>query len=181
MVDLDALARRARRRAEWGRARMACRIAAAIAPLAVVSAAAGADPGVCACAAVLLFVTSALLRWRSQLGVDSAHDGLLLGTLPLGAALLLGDCDVECYNASVLSGPMLACSIAGALVGIGVTLRAVRVRRHRTLRWVLTLLVAAMTAALGCAGLGLGGVVSVLIALGAVAGTSWIPVSLRAP
>lgn len=179
MVDLDALARRARRRAEWGRARMACRIAAAIAPLALASMVGGADPGVCACAAAVLFVTSALLRWRSQLGVESTRDGLLLGTLPLGAALLLGDCEVECSTASVLSAPMLACSLAGALVGIGVTLRAVQMRRHRALRWVSTLIVAAMTTALGCAGLGLSGAISVLIALGAIAATSWIPVALR--
>ena len=37
MVDLDALARDARRTSEWGRARMACRIVVVIAALARVA------------------------------------------------------------------------------------------------------------------------------------------------
>jgi hypothetical protein len=45
---------------------------------------------------------------------------------------------------------------------------------------LLTLLVASTTAALGCAGLGLGGVIATLIAVPLVAGLAWVPVALRA-
>lgn len=180
MVDLETLARRAQRTAEWGRARMACRIAGVVAPLALVPLAGGASLATCACLAVALFAVSALLRWRNQIGVESVRDGLLLGAVPLVAALFLRGCGVECASLGSFGEAELACVVAGALAGVGVTWRALQAPTPRGRRWLLTLLVASMTAALGCAGLGVGGMLAAVIALPLVAGAAWIPAALRA-
>jgi hypothetical protein len=179
MVDLDALATRARKTAEWGRARMACRIAVVVAPLALVPWVGGAAPAVCACLAAALFAVAALLRWRHRIGVEAVRDGLLLGGIPLVAALFLRGCGVECAPTGAFAEAELACVIAGAVAGLGVTWRALHAPTRRARRWLLTLLVASMTAALGCAGLGIGGVLAAVIALPAVAGATWLPVALR--
>jgi hypothetical protein len=179
MVDLDALARRARRTAEWGRLRMASRIALIIAAFAVAPLLGGADPALCGCLAMGLFVACALLRWRTQVGVEAVRDGLVLGAVPLAAALLLRGCGIECSSLGAFGQAETACVLAGAVAGLGVTWRALRTPTPRGGRWLLTLLVASMTAALGCAGLGIGGVMAALIALPVVAGLAWIPVALR--
>lgn len=180
MVDLDALATRARRAAEWSRTRMACRIAVVVAPLALVPLAGGVAPSVCACLAVALFAITALLRWRHQIGVEAVRDGLLLGGVPLVAALVLRGCGVTCSSFHVFGGAELACVVAGGVAGLGVTWRALRAPTHRGRRWILTLLVASMTAAVGCAGLGIGGVLAALLALPLIAGVAWVPFVLRA-
>jgi hypothetical protein len=180
MVDLDQLATRARRTAEWGRVRMACRIAAVVAPFAVVPLVGGAALATCACLAVALFAVAALLRWHDQVGVEAARDGLLLGAVPLVAALFLRGCGVECASLGAVGEAELACIVAGAAAGLGVTWRAIQTPAPRGRRWLLTLLVASMTAALGCAGLGIGGVLAAVIALPLVAGIAWVPATLRA-
>lgn len=179
MVDLDALATRARRTAEWGRLRMACRIAVVVAPLALFPLVGGATLATCACLAVVLFVVAALIRWRDQVGVEAVRDGLLLGAVPLVAALFLRGCAVECSSLGAVGEAELVCLAAGAVAGLGVTGRALQSPSPRGRRWLLTLIVASMTAALGCAGLGIGGVLAVVIALPLVAGAAWIPVALR--
>jgi hypothetical protein len=180
MVDLDALATRARRAAELGRARMACRIAAVVAPLTLVPLVGGASLATCACLAVALFVVASLLRWRDQVGVDATRDGLLLGAVPLVAALFLRGCGVECASLGAVGEAELGCIVAGAAAGLGVTWRALQSPAPRGRRWLLTLLVASMTAVLGCAGLGIGGVLAAVIALPLVASAAWIPAALRA-
>jgi hypothetical protein len=183
MVDLDALATRARRTAEWSRARMACRIALVVALLGLVPLLGGAAPATCACLTVVLFAGAAFLRWRDRVGVEAVRDGLALGAVPLVAALFLRGCGVECASLGAIGPAEVACIVAGAVAGLGVTWRTLRTpvpRRRRRRRWLLTVLVASLTAALGCAGLGLGGVLAAVIALSLVAGVTWIPVALRA-
>ena len=180
MVDLETLATQARRTAEWSRVRMACRIALIVVALAVVPLVGGAALATCACLAVGLFAVAALLRWRSRVGVDSVRDGLLLGAVPLTAALLLRGCGIQCASLGSFGQAELACVIAGAVAGLGVTWRASQSPAPRGRRWVQTLVVASLTAALGCAGLGLGGALAALIALPLVAGAAWIPTVVRA-
>lgn len=181
MVDLDKLARRARRAAEWSRVRMACRIALVVAPVGLVPLVGGAEPALCACLGVALFVAAALLRWRHQVGVEAVSEGLLLGGVPMVAACFLRGCGVDCGPYCSFSGAELVCVVAGAIAGLGVTWRALHAPQPRARRWLLTLLVASLTAALGCAGLCLGGVLATSIALPLVAGVAWIPAALRAP
>ena len=179
MVDLDALASRAQRTAEWGRARMACRVIVVVAPLTLVPLVGGARLEVCACLGVTLFVAVALLRWRSQIGVEAVRDGLLFGGVPVVVALVLRGCGLECSPFGAFGKAELACVLGGAAAGLGVTWRARRAPATQAQRWRLTLLIASMTAALGCAGLGLGGVLAAAVALPVAAGVGWLPVALR--
>jgi len=158
---------------------MACRIAIVIAPLALVPIISGASATNCACLAVALFAVAAYLRWRSQLGRDAVWDGLIMGTVPLLTALLLRSCGANCGPLGTFSEAELACVLAGAVAGAGVTLRAAELPAHRAERWLLSVLVASVTAALGCVGLGLGGVLATLGAITVAGAASWIPVRLR--
>jgi len=158
---------------------MACRIAAVVAPLTLVPLAGGASLAACGCLGVALFAMAAFLRWRDRVGVEATRDGLLLGAVPLVAALFLRGCDLECASLGAVGKAELACFVAGAVAGLGVTWRALHSSAPRARRWLLTLLVASMTAALGCAGLGIGGVLSAVIALSLVASVAWVPAVLR--
>ena len=73
-----------------------------------------------------------------------------------------------------------ACFAAGALAGVTISLLVTRAPADRRRRWLTTLLVASLTSALGCVGLGAAGVLFTVVALVASATLVWIPVSLRA-
>lgn len=178
MVDLEQLARRARVAAEWGRARMAARVAVPIAPLAFVAASTGADGARCIALTALLFAAAAFLRWRDRRGVEIARDGLLLGALPVAAVFALHSGGYQCCAPGEITRADVACVLAGALAGVGVTLSAARTRlgAGRGRRWLSTLMVAALTTSLGCLGLGMGSLVVTLATVAACSLAAWIPV-----
>ncbi|HVK86183.1 MAG TPA: hypothetical protein VM513_18815 [Kofleriaceae bacterium] len=180
MVDVEALAGRAQRVAARSRVRMACRIAVVIVPLACLSLANGGQVGACACLGAALFAVAAYHRWRDRAGVDAVRTGLLLGAVPLVAALGLNACGMQCAPGWAITEAEVACFAAGAIAGIAASLLVARTPRDRRRRWVSTILVASLTAALGCVGLGAAGVLSTLVALVASASVVWIPVALRA-
>lgn len=180
MVDVDVLAQRARRVAARSRVRMACRVAIVVAPLACIPFLGGAHAPTCACFGLVLFAVAAFLRWRDRTGVKAVSIGLALGAVPLFAALALRACGVECSQMWSFSEAESACFTAGAIAGIGATLLVARSSQDRRRQWIGTILIASLTAALGCLGLGTMGIVSTLVALVASATVVWIPVSLRA-
>lgn len=180
MVDVEALAHRARRVAERSRARMAGRVAFAVVLLAVVPLANGAHAGSCVCMAVVLFAVAALLRWRDRTGLETVTAGLVLGTIPVIAALAIPNCGIECTQIWSLDEAELACFAAGLIAGAGVSLHVARASSDRRRRWLMTILVASLTASLGCVGLGAAGVLSTLVAVLASATVVWIPVAVRA-
>lgn len=180
MVDVEALARRARGVAERSRMRMAIRVAAVVLPLACIPIGAGANAGACVCIGLVLLAVTMLLRWRDRTGRDAVTTGLALGAIPLVAAVGLRACGIECAQFWSLGEAEVACFAAGAIAGVAASLLVARGERERRKRWLLTLGVASLTATLGCAGLGTAGIVSTLVALIASATIVWIPVSLRA-
>jgi hypothetical protein len=180
MVDVEALAARVKRVAERSRARMACRIALVVLPLACVPFAAGASAAACACLGTALFAVAAYCRWRDRAGVEAVTTGLLLGSVPVIAALGLRACGLECAQFGAMGEAELACFAAGAVAGIAASLVAARTAQPRRRAWLMTILVASLTAALGCVGLGAAGVLATLVALVASATVVWIPVALRA-
>lgn len=159
---------------------MACRIAWVVAPLACVPVMVGAPGSACACLGALLFVVAAYCRWRDRTGGDAASTGLVLGAVPLVAALGLRACGLECGRLGALDEAAIACFAAGAIAGIAASVLAARTPAPRRRSWLITILVASLTAALGCVGLGTAGVLSTVAALLASATVVWIPVSLRA-
>jgi len=180
MVDVEALAARARHVAARSRLRMACRVGLAIIPLACAPLASGANTGACACLALALFAVAVYCRWRDRTGLDAVTTGLLLGIVPLAAALVLRACGIQCAQLWALTEAEAVCLGAGATAGIAASLVVVRASQQRRRRWLITILVASLTAALGCAGLGAAGVLSALVALVAGATVVWIPVAVRA-
>jgi hypothetical protein len=180
MVDVEALAHRARRVADRGRARMAIRVAWAIAPLASLSIASGAHAGGCLCIGVVLLAVASWLRWRGRAGIEAVTTGLVLGAMPFAAALLLRTCGIECGKLGSITPAELTCFAAGAVAGAGVSLRMARASHDRRGRWLATLFVASLTAAVGCVGLGAAGVLATLVAMLASATVVWIPIAARA-
>jgi hypothetical protein len=177
MVDLEALSRRARRAAEWGRLRAACRIAAGVLPLILAAGAVGGVrlPVVVAIGAVLL-ATCIALRWHSATGAGAARSGLALGAVPMAAALVTvaveGWCDPD--RAVTVCGA--GCLVAGLVAGCGSAYYAVRAAsRRRLATWAEIGVVASLTAALGCVGLGLGSGLAVIAAVVGGAALAGVP------
>jgi hypothetical protein len=166
MVDLEQLARRARWAGEAGRVRAAIRGAAAVIPLAVIAAAAGGSVKACLCLGLLLFTAAVALRWWHGDGARAASLGLWFGLLPLGASLLtvrLGG-SLGGPGAFDPCGPL--CLAAGLAAGAGAAYYAMRAGgRPLLVRWAAAGFIASLTAALGCAPMGLA---SALVIVGAV-------------
>lgn len=166
MIDLDRLARQARRAGELGRVRAAVRGSAVVIPLAAGSAVVGRSVGACACLGALLFVASIALRWWRAEGGRAAHLGLSFGLLPLAASLFtvrfggslgrLGSFD-PC-------GPL--CLAAGLAAGVAAAYHAVRVGGQARLgRWASAAIIASLTAALGCVPMGIGSTLAIVLAV----------------
>jgi hypothetical protein len=180
MVDLEALAKRALRAAEWGRLRSASRIAAAVVPSAAVAILISPHrAAVFAIGLVLLAVTIAL-GWHNADGGRAARSGLKLGAIPMTAALFTiaveGWCDPD--RAVTLCGA--GCLLAGLAAGGASAWYAVRTQTPRRFRfWSQVGLVASLTTSLGCIGLGFGGALAVLAAMAAGAAVAWVPARTR--
>jgi hypothetical protein len=174
MVDLDALARRARSTAEWSRARMAARVGAVVAPLTLGAYLAGGEAAMCVCLGALLFMTTGALRYWHQGGVTGARIGLLMGMVPTVAACALGACGVPCAPATEFAAGEWVCLGAGTIAGAGVAVWASDALGD--LRGLgVAALVATMTSALGCVGLGEGALALVLPALLLSSALTWGP------
>lgn len=180
MVDLEDLARRARRTAERSRVRMACRVGVPIAGLTLASVASGTSISTCACIAAALFVVAALLRWRDRIGVECVTAGLALGAVPAVVAVILQGCGLACREGPAVSVGEVMCLLAGALAGLGVTWRAISAAGARPRRWIATLLIALATAALGCVGLGTAALAATILVVVAAATLALIPMAARA-
>jgi hypothetical protein len=166
MADLQHLARRARRAGELGRLRAAARGATVILPLAALCAVIGGSVGECICIGVLLFATAVGLGWWHADGARATRLGLLFGLIPLTASLVtirLGGA-LGTMGALDPCGPL--CGLAGVIAGSAAAYYAVRVGGQRHLqRWGAAALMASLTAALGCAPMGLS---SSLVVVGSV-------------
>jgi hypothetical protein len=176
MVDLDALARRARRAAEWGRLRAASRIGAVVVPFALLALVVSPRREPVAAIALVLLAVTITLGWRSTEGLRAARSGLKLGAIPMCAALFTiaveGWCDPD--RAVTLCGA--GCLLAGLLAGGASAWYAVRTQTPGRLRvWSQIGLVVSLTTALGCAGLGFGSALAVVASMAGGAAVAWLP------
>jgi len=180
MVDLERLARRARRAAELGRLRTASRIAFAIVPLVVIALLAGVSaPAVLAIGSVLLAL-SVGLGWANANGGRAARSGLALGAIPMAAALFTAAIEgwQEPGRGLTLCG--FGCVIAGLIAGGGSAWYAMRTEAPRRLAtWGQIGLVASLTTALGRIGLGVGSALAVIAAIAAGSALAWMPARTR--
>jgi hypothetical protein len=181
MVDLDALARRTRRAAEWGRLRSAGRVALAVVPLMLLALAVSPDHAAIVGVSLALLAVTIGLGWLNAEGARAARSGLKIGAIPMTVGLFTiaveGWCDPN--RAVTLCG--IGCLLAGVLAGAASAWYAVRTQAPGRLRtWGEIGLVASLTTAMGCVGLGLGSALAVVGAMVAGAAVAWVPARARA-
>ena len=179
MIDLEALAKQARCASDWGRARMAMRVGGLVAALTLVALASSAAPSVCALGGLILFATAVALRFWNQIGVEAVRIGLPLGGIPLAVGIVLQRMGVRCASLEDISQAEVVCLLAGAIAGAGVTVWAARKQIDCLRRWPAAVLVASLTAMLGCLGLGSVGMLATVATLILSSGVAWIPMAAR--
>jgi hypothetical protein len=183
MVDLDALARRARRAAEWGHLRRASRVAFAVVPLTLLSMAVSADRALVAGIGAVLLAISVGLGWWSAEGGRAARAGLKLGAVPMAVALFTVAVEGWCDPRRALTPCGAGCLLAGVFAGAASAWCATRTQfpsfPGRLRVGGAIGLVASLTAALGCVGLGFGSASAVLAALAGGAAVGWAPARAR--
>ncbi|HYQ02844.1 MAG TPA: hypothetical protein VER96_29435 [Polyangiaceae bacterium] len=164
MANLESLTARSLCYYELGRLRMAARVVLVVLPLVAVCLLdrEGRKAGICC--GVPLLLGSVLLRFRNRAGVESVTTGLLAGTLPLAAVLLLMRVDPGCAKAGVFSFCAGFSLLLGAGAGAVVALRE-RARSSSADSWLFTAGIALLTAGLGCARLGLASLVGVALGM----------------
>jgi hypothetical protein len=180
MVDLEALARHARRAAEWGRLRTASRVAFVVVPLTLIATLVSPHPAAVAGIGVALLAVTVALGWTNAEGARAVRSGLKLGAVPMAVGLFTiaveGWCDPD--NAITLCG--IGCLVAGVFAGGATAWYAVRTQSPSRLRvWAQIGIVASLTTAIGCVGLGMGSALAVLGAMAAGAAVAWVPARAR--
>jgi hypothetical protein len=180
MVDLQALASRARRAAEWGRLRTASRLAWAVALFALLALAVSSNrAAVVGVSLTLVAVTIGLGSLNAE-AARAARSGLQLGAIPMIAGLLTITVEGWCDPNRSVTVCGIGCLLAGLFAGGAGAWYAVRTQAPSRLRvWSEIGLVASLTAALGCVGLGLGSALAVLGAMAAGAAVTWLPALAR--
>ena len=169
MVNLESLRTRGLRAYEAGRVRMSARIAFVLVPLAGLCLLDPRRRNACACLSILLLGLAIWLRWRDRRSAQAVTTGLLTGSLPLAAGVLLSRFDLPCGTA----GGAWLCTALSALVALAAgALIAVRQARQRDRLWscFTATAIATLAACMGCVRLGVFGVGGVVA--GMVAGTA---------
>jgi hypothetical protein len=170
MRDVMLLRGEAMRAYEVGRIRFAARVAFIVVPLTLISAWETDALLECGLAGASLLAVTMGMRWWHRRGVEAASAGLSTGVIPTLAALAVCRFAPSCPPGVALGLCLSAGLVSGAVVGRAAIRRSTAPWQH----WAAIAVVAALTATLGCIGLGLGSVVGAAasIALGAAAATA---------
>lgn len=181
MVDLELLARRARRAAEWGRMRSASRVAWTVVPFTVLAALISPHRAAVTAIGVALLGATITLGWLNAEGARAARSGLKLGAIPMTVGLLTIAVEGWCDPDQLVTFCGLGCLVAGLFAGGAIAWYAARTQSDRRLRvWTKVGLIACLTTALGCIGLGFGSALAVLGAMAAGTAVAWVPARVRA-
>jgi hypothetical protein len=164
MVNREQLKQGGLRAYELGRLAVAVRAAWLLVPLAIVCALETGATESCVCVGVLLLGAAVFLRWRNRQGVDSVRYGLLAGSLPLIAGLVVARVAPGCAGAPLVS----VCTAISLAVGVpsGAWLGLHLGRGTAPLSaWLAASGIAVLAASLGCIGLGLAGILGAGVGL----------------
>ena len=164
MVNFEQLTVRGVRAYEVGRLRTASRVALVLVPAALVCLLDARTRESCACLAVLLLGLTVWLRWRDRTGFDAVTTGLLAGSIPLVAGLVLSRLDLRC--GSLETAPLCTAFsvLVGAAAGVVIAVREAR-RQGRFVGVAAAASVSVLAASLGCLRLGIASVLSVAIGI----------------
>jgi hypothetical protein len=164
MVTPEQLLTRGLRAYELGRFLAALRVALVVVPIAGLALIEATGRGACACLASVLLVATVWLRWRDRPGSEAVTTGLLAGSLPLLAGLVLSSLGLQCG----LIGAESYCTLFSLLLGLGAGLLVWFRPAHTKgrVRGLLTALaIAGLAAGIGCVRLGTLGLVSMMLGL----------------
>ncbi|WP_437276024.1 hypothetical protein WME90_32890 [Sorangium sp. So ce375] len=164
MVSREQLKRGGLRAYEAGRLRAAARAAWVLVPTVLVCALETGAGETCACIGVLLLGASVFLRWRDRRGADAVRYGLLAGALPLVAGLLVARIAPSCAGAPLVSVCTAVCLGVGLPSGVWLGRRLARGAAPAS-TWLAASGIAVLAASLGCAGLGLTGLLGAAVGL----------------
>jgi hypothetical protein len=168
-MPIARLRARAKRSFESGRLLSAARVAVVVVPLGAMCARETGAYVRCAAVAVLLLTMTIVVRWRQWRGIRAVDAGLLTGIIPMAAALLL--CRFATgWPAEAALGVCAGAGFAAGMLAAGSTLADLSPEWPE---WASASLVAGLTAALGCVGIGFGTAAGAAIgvATGAVVAT----------
>lgn len=156
MVDLERLRARGLQAYEVSRVRMALRVSAFLAPMFALCWLVG-ERELCGCLMPVLAVLAVWLRWRDRRGLEAVTVGLVAGSLPLAAGLLLTSIATRC------GGPWCLTLSAAVGVAAGVWVAVQQSRRSPTLSmWLAATSITALAAVMGCSALGAFGIAAVV-------------------
>jgi hypothetical protein len=164
MVNREQLKKKALRAYEVGRLRSAARAAWVLVPATVVCAVGTGAGERCACLGVLLLTVAVFLRWRDRRGAENVRNGLLAGSLPMIAGLVVARLSPGCVGAPLLSACTGVCLGFGILAGVWLG-RRTALGAAGLPSWLAAAGVSILAASLGCIGLGVAGVVGVAVSL----------------
>jgi hypothetical protein len=142
----------AKRSFEAGRLLVAARVGIVVVPLAAICARETGAYARCTAVATLLVAMAIVVRWRQWRGIRAVDAGLLTGIIPMAAALLLCRFAAEWPTQTALG----ICASTGFLAGLLAARSTLSVLSAEWPEWASASLVAGLTAALGCVGIGFG-------------------------
>lgn len=160
MVNFEQLTVRGLRAYEVGRFRTASRVALVLVPGALVCLLEARTRESCACLAVLLLGLAVWLRWRDRTGFEAVTTGLLAGSIPLVAGLVLSRLGLRCGSIETALPCAGSSVLVGAAAGVVIAVREVR-QQGRFVGVAAAAAVSVLAASLGCLRLGLASVLSV--------------------
>ncbi len=170
------LLRRVRATYEWSRWRRGLRAACMVAPMVVASLGFCGNVRLTLTLGVALAVTSAALVWRGGTAGKAVVPGLVAGLVSLAVPTLLSPACALADGPHGIRYCLLACT-AGGLASGGVVAHFASRRIEDAGTFVAVAgSIAAVGGALGCMIVGLAGIASMLVGLGAVS----LPAALRA-
>jgi hypothetical protein len=161
MRDATLFRRQAMHAYQVGRMRFAARVAVVIVPLTLLCAWETRAFVECAGVGGSLLVLTVAMRWWHRRGAEAASAGLRSGAVPTVAALAVCRFAPSCPPDVALGLCVGVGLVSGALVGRTAIQRSAKPWQH----WTAAALVAALTAALGCIGLGVGTAAGAAIAI----------------
>ena len=179
MVTPEELTARGLRAYEVGRWVAACRVALVVIPLAALCLVERNGREMCACAGVVLLAAAVWLRWRDRRGMEAVRTGLVAGSIPLAAGLLLDRLGLHCG----LAGADSFCAVLGVLLGggAGAMISLTQSRAGARVSSLVTAgAIAGLAATLGCVRLGVLGLSSMLVGMLVGSAVSAVVVHRRA-
>jgi hypothetical protein len=164
-VDLNLVERRARRKYEWHRARLAILGFAPSLVVVAIAALSNKHPASAMGFGAGMFAVGVALLWYGGDVRRAVLPGLAMGLLPLALALCANSMGHACMGDHCMSLCVPACAIGGLGAGLGVSLVGLRWKQGLPF-WVGATALTLLTGAMGCSCIGYGGVAGLTLGYG---------------